>query len=301
MIELIIKAVIDASTPILLGGLGEIFAERSGVINLGLEGIMMLGATAAFIVSLFTGDPLLGIIIALFAGGLMSLVHGFVSISLRGNQIVSGIALSMFGIGLSSLIGDPYIGNRGVTLSPIRIPILSNIPILGPAIFSDDIIVYSTYVLVPIFWFLLYKTKIGLEVRSVGDTPRVAESLGINVYLTRYLCVFFGGMMSGLAGAYLSLSYIPAWTNNMTAGRGWIAVALAAFSLWDPLKAMIGAYLFGSTEALQYFLQPIGLPASILAMLPYLITIIALSVISVKSIREKIGAPKALGEPYPED
>ncbi len=305
VIEMEIEAIMDflsltimAGTPLLLGTLGEIYAERAGILNLGIEGMMIMGAITAFSVNHLTGSILLGVLVAMLVGGLLSLIHAFVSISLRSNQVVSGLALTMFGLGLSGLIGRNYIGIPGKSLKKIPIPGLENIPILGRVIFQQDLLIYLSLILVPILWFLLFRTKTGIIIRSVGEDPSAADAMGINVHLVRYFCVILGGAMAGLSGAYLSLRLAPAWIEGMTAGRGWIVVALTIFAMWNPSRALIGAYLFGGVEVLQFRLQPFGIPPSFLGMLPYLATIVVLLIGSKETLKKKMGAPAALGLPY---
>ena len=306
--EMEMRAIVDfmsltimAGTPLLLGTLGEIFAERAGILNLGVEGMMIMGAVAGFSVTHLTGNILVGVLFAALVGGLLSLIHAFVSITLRSNQVVSGLALTMFGLGLSGLIGRNYIGIPGKSLKVMPIPGLKHIPILGRILFQQDPLIYLSLILVPILWFLLFRTKAGIVIRSVGEDPSVADSMGINVYLIQYLCVILGGALAGLGGAYLSLRLAPAWIEGMTAGRGWIVIALTIFAMWNPSRALIGAYLFGGVEVLQFRLQPLGIPPSLLGMLPYLATIIVLLIGAEETIKKKMGAPAALGLPYSRD
>ncbi len=298
IISSILKAAIRAGTPLLYGTLGEVYAERSGILNLGVEGMMILGAVTGFAVTRVTGNPWLGIAAAAVVGGLSSLIHAVLSITLMANQVVSGLALTMFGLGLSGLIGKPYIGVKIPSISDVKIPLLCEIPIIGPAFFNQDPLVYISYVLVPVLWFILFKTSLGIKIRSVGESPETADSLGVNVSLIRYGCTFFGGVMAGIAGAYLSVVYTPAWIERMTAGRGWIVIALTIFAMWDPLRSAIGSYLFGGVDALQYHLQPYGISPSLLGMLPFILTIVVLIFGAEETIRKKMGAPAALGIPY---
>ncbi len=294
-----LRAAIPAGTPLLLGTLGEIYAERSGVLNLGVEGMMIMGAVTGFGVTLTTGNVWLGIAVAALVGGLLALVHAFVSITLRANQVVSGLALTMFGSGLSGLIGKRYVGiPLPFRLRSLSIPLLSDIPILGPVLFRHDPLVYLSLALVPLLWFVLFKTRAGISIRSVGEAPATADALGVNVYLVRYLCVFFGGILAGLGGAYLSVVYAPAWVEGMTAGAGWIVIALTIFAMWSPTRALVGAYLFGGVKVLQYRLQPLGISPNLLNMLPFIFTIIVLLAGTGEVIRKRIGAPSALGIPY---
>lgn len=294
-----LKAAIPAGTPLLLGTLGEIYAERSGVLNLGVEGMMIMGAVTGFGVTLATGNAWLGITAAALMGGLLALIHAFLSITLRANQVVSGLALTMFGLGLSGMIGKRYVGTPlPCRLRSAPIPMLKDIPFLGPILFQHDPLVYLSLVLVPLLWFLLFKTRAGISIRSVGESPATADALGVNVFLVRYLCVFFGGLLAGLGGAYLSVVYAPAWIEGMTAGAGWIVVALTIFAMWSPTRALVGAYLFGGVKVLQYRLQPLGLSPNLLNMLPFIFTIIVLLAGTSEVIRKRIGAPSALGVPY---
>ncbi len=294
-----LKAAIPAGTPLLLGTLGEIYAERSGVLNLGVEGMMIMGAVTSFGMTLSTGNPWLGLAMAALVGGLMALIHAFLSITLRANQVVSGLALTMFGLGMSGMLGKKYIGTPlPCRLRATPIPLLKDIPFLGPILFQHDALVYLSLALVPILWFVLFKTKVGISIRSVGEAPATADAMGVNVFLVRYLCVLFGGVLAGLGGAYLSIVYAPAWIEGMTAGAGWIVIALTIFAMWSPTRALLGAYLFGGVKVLQYRLQPLGISPNLLNMLPFIFTIIVLLAGTREVIRERIGAPSALGVPY---
>jgi simple sugar transport system permease protein len=294
-----LRAAIPAGTPLLLGTLGEIYAERSGVLNLGVEGMMIMGAVAGFGTTLATGSPWLGLAMAALVGGLLALIHAFVSITLRANQVVSGLALTMFGLGLSGLIGKRYVGTPlPFRLRSFPIPVLSDIPILGPLLFQHDPLVYVSLALVPLLWLILFRTRAGISIRSVGESPATADALGVNVYLVRYLCVFLGGILAGLGGAYLSVVYAPAWIEGMTAGAGWIVIALTIFAMWSPTRALLGAYLFGGVKVLQYRLQPLGISPNLLNMLPFTFTIIVLLAGTGEVMRKRIGAPSALGIPY---
>ncbi len=304
MLEFILetlRAAIPAGTPLLFGTLGEIYAERSGIMNLGVEGMMLVGAVMGFSTAFYTGNPWAGIAAAALMGGLLSLIHAFISIHLRGNQVVSGLALTMFGTGLSGLIGRRFIG---VPLPPsaklvgVKIPFLSEVPILGPLLFRFDPLAYIAIFLVPIMWFILYKTSLGINIRSVGEDPATADALGVNVFAIRYLCTFIGGVLAGIGGAYLSIVYTPSWIEGMTAGAGWIVIALTIFSLWSPLRAILGAYLFGGVKVLQYRLQPFGISPNLLNTLPFILTIVVLMFASEEVMRRRIGAPSALGLPY---
>jgi simple sugar transport system permease protein len=269
------------------------------VLNLGVEGMMIMGSVAAFGVAYATGSIWLAVLMAALAGGLLALVHAFASITLRVNQVVSGLALTMLGLGLSGILGKRYIGQPlPVRIDPVNIPILSDLPIIGPLLFRFDPLVYAAMFLVPVLWFVLYRTRWGLSLRSVGESPATADALGVNVVLVRYVAVIFGGMLSGVGGAYLSVVYAPAWIEGMTAGAGWIVIALTIFAMWDPLRALLGAYLFGGVRVLQYRLQPLGISPNLLSMLPFLFTIAVLWVGAGEAMRKHIGAPAALMQPY---
>ena len=294
-----LRAAIPAGTPLLLGTLGEIYAERSGVLNLGVEGMMIMGAVTGFGVTFTTGNVWLGLAMAALVGGLMALVHAFLSITLRANQVVSGLALTMFGLGMSGMIGKRFVGTPlPCRLRAAPIPLLKDIPFLGPVLFQHDPLVYLSLALVPLLWFVLFKTRIGISIRSVGESPATADALGVNVFLVRYACVFFGGLLAGLGGAYLSVVYAPAWIEGMTAGAGWIVIALTIFAMWSPTRALLGAYLFGGVKVLQYRLQPLGISPNLLNMLPFIFTIVVLLAGTGEVMRKRIGAPSALGLPY---
>lgn len=286
-----------ASTPILLATIGEIFAERSGVVNLGVEGIMAVGAVTGVMGAFLTKSPWLGAFFGALGGGLLSLILGLITITWKGMQVPTGLGLFIFGMGFSGVIGSPYVGkNLPYTFSKIKIPILSQIPILGQFLFNQDPFVYLSLILVPLAWFVLFKTKLGLKIRAVGENPSAADMSGVNVFKIRYLCVAIGGTLAGLGGSFMSLSYSPGWTSGMTAGRGWIAIALTIFALWDPLKALFGSWLFGATFSLQFILQRTGIPVNLLGMLPYLLPLLGLILVHIW--KEKLGAPQALMKPY---
>ncbi|RLE58365.1 MAG: ABC transporter permease [Thermoprotei archaeon] len=262
--------------------------------------MMLMGALSGFIVALITGNPWLGLLSAMIVGGLMGALHAFVCISLHANQVISGLALSMLGVGLSGFIGKCFVGiPLKATFGVSPIPLLNKIPILGSILFEHNVIVYISYILAIILWLILHRTKMGIMIKAVGENPAAADAAGVDVYKVRYVCTIFGGVMAGAAGAYLSLAHIPMWVENMTAGRGWIAVAIVVFATWDPLRALLGSYLFGGVEALQYWLQPWGIDPSLLGTLPYIATILVLVIIgSSKRLRRAMSAPSALCKPY---
>ena len=288
-----------AGTPLLLGTLGEIITERSGVLNLGVEGMMAVGAMSAFTVTLITGSPWLGLLAAVLAGALAAGLHAFVCVSLRANQVVSGLALTMLGLGVSGLFGRPFIGRPlPQKLNAVRIPGLAEIPVVGRIFFSQDPLFYLAVVLGILLWILLSRTRWGIQIRSVGENPAAAEVQGVDVARVRYLCVVLGGALAGMAGAHLSLVYSKSWTEGLTGGRGWIVIALTIFALWNPLRAFLGAFLFGCIFVLQYLLQPIGVPPNFLAMMPYLATLAVLLAGGLRKDRRRLLAPAKLGEAY---
>jgi ABC-type uncharacterized transport system permease subunit len=298
LLSVVTRALV-AGTPLLLGTLGELLAERSGVLNLGVEGMMAIGAVTGYLAARASGSPWLGLVVALAGGAIISAVHAFVSISLKANQVVSGLALSMLGLGTASLFGKPYIGQPlPVKLEALRLPLLADIPALGPVLFSRDPVFYLSVLLGLTFWFLVSRTRWGIEVRSVGENPAAADAAGVSVNGLRYLCTLLGGALAGLAGAYLSLAYSNSWMDGMTAGRGWIVIALTIFALWRPARAFLGAYLFGVIFVMQYLLQPLGIPPNLLAMLPYLATLAVLVIGGVRADHRHLAAPAALGEPF---
>lgn len=299
IIAILIRTIV-AGTPLLLGTLGEVVSERSGVLNLGVEGMMAMGAVTGFIVTFQTSNPWLGMLAAAFVGGMMALLHAFVSVTLRGNQTVSGLALTMLGIGLSGLWGKPFIGKPlAVKMEAVSFPLLSDIPVLGRVLFRQDPYFYLSLVLGIAVWFLLKHTSLGINLRSIGENPRAAESQGIKVGLYKYLAVMTGGIFAGLAGAHLSTAYSRSWIEGMVAGRGWIVIALTIFALWEAPRAFLGAYLFGGIFVLQYMLQPLGISPNLLAMLPYLTTLtILLGYGITKAGRRRMHAPARLGEVY---
>ncbi len=298
---LLLSNAVKAGTILLYPTIGEIFSERAGILNLGVEGMMLIGAFFGFMITHITHNPYLGFLAGVMAGGLASLIHAFISITLRGNQIVSGLALTIFGAGFTTFYGQQWINmNLEVSFSPIALPILSSIPFIGDILFKQDIIVYLSYITALVMWFVLYKTTIGINLRAVGENAKASNAMGVSVYKVRYFWTFFGGLMAGAGGAYLTIGYAPFWLDGITAGRGWIAIALVIFAMWDPLKAVLGAYLFGSINALQFQLQAGGttIPSAILNMLPYLVTFIAIVISSIIVKAKHIRPPRELGIPY---
>ncbi|MBW9087449.1 ABC transporter permease [Rhizobium wenxiniae] len=307
MFEAILLTVITASTPLVIAALGELVSERSGVLNLGVEGMMIMGAVAAFATAQLTGSPYLGILGGIIGGGLFSLLFGFLTLTLVANQVATGLALTILGLGLSGQIGEAFVGMPGVRLQPIVIPLLSDIPFFGRVLFSQDLIFYMSVALVfGISWFL-FKSRTGLKMRAIGDNHGSAHALGINVVRTRYLAVLFGGACAGLAGAQLSLVYTPQWVENMSAGRGWIALALVVFASWRPLRVLAGGYLFGAVGIGQLHAQllaqsgGIAIPSQLLSALPYVATIVVLIIISHNRRTTLINTPASLGKPFVPD
>jgi simple sugar transport system permease protein len=310
----ILQAGVASGTVLLFATIGEILAERSGVMNLGVEGMMLLGAMTAFRVAVQTGNPWLGLLAAMAAGGLLALLHGLVTIHLQADQVVSGLTLTFLGTGLALVFGEELSKSGAISLLPtFTIPLLSRIPVLGPILFTDQsVLVYAGYLFVPAVWYYINRTRPGLHLRAVGEFPAAADALGINVARQRYLYVFVGGLLAGLAGATISLAISPGWFSEMTtSGQGWIAIGLVIFAQWDPLRAAGGAYAFGALRRLILDLQGpttlLGLRnpfyynsylGFFLQMLPYAFTIVVLVIGSREAMRKRLGAPAALGTPY---
>ena len=297
MIELII-AVILSSIPILYAATGELVVERSGVLNLGVEGMMLMGAVIASITVIETGNPYLAIFTGAISGVLTSFIFGFFTLVLATNQVATGLALTIFGTGLSGLIGAEYVGKAILRLNPLNLPILHELPILGSVLFSHNILVYFAFIMVFIVsWFLL-KTRLGLILRAVGNNPDSAHALGYSVITIRFVAVMFGGLMAGIGGAFLPLVLTPHWAEGMTAGKGWIALALVVFASWRPLRIPIGALLFSGITVMQLVGQARGwtMPSQFLSMLPYLATIFVLVLISRNKEFSIVNAPASLGK-----
>ncbi|MCJ8506980.1 ABC transporter permease [Rhizobium lemnae] len=303
MIEAILLTIITAATPLVIAAIGELVTERAGVLNLGVEGMMIMGAVCAFAGSYLTGSPLLGVLCGIMGGALFSLLFGFLTLTLVTNQVATGLALTILGLGLSGQIGESFVGIPGVKLQPIVFPVLSDIPFVGPLLFKQDITFYlSIALIIGVNWFL-FKSRTGLKMRAIGDNHGSAHALGINVIRTRYLAVMFGGACAGLAGAQLSLVYTPQWVENMSAGRGWIALALVVFASWRPWRVFAGGYIFGAVGILQLHAQAfgIGVPSQFLSMLPYAVTIVVLIIISHNRRTTLINTPASLGKPFVPD
>ncbi|WP_027059614.1 ABC transporter permease [Mesorhizobium loti] len=296
----IFTGTIVAATPLVLAALGELVVEKSGVLNLGIEGMMLTGAALAFGVAL-AGLPLpLAIVAGVAGGAASSMLFGVLALTFLTNQYAAGLALAIFGSGLSAMIGNGFGNTPIAALGTLHIPVLSDIPLVGPLIFRFDILVYfSLFMVVFIGWFL-YRTKAGLVLRTIGESPQSAHAIGYPVVRIRYLAVLFGGAMAGLAGAYLSVVYTPLWVENMTAGRGWIALALVVFSTWRPYRVLLGAWLFGGMTILQLQGQVLGiaLPSELLSALPYLATIVVLVIISRNRQMLALNFPASLAKPF---
>ena len=296
----ILTAAIKTGTPLLLVALGEMVCEKSGVLNLGQEGMMLMGAVCGFIAAFSTGSLMLGVLAAMAAGMLMSLLFGVISMHLRANQVATGLALTIFGTGLSAFVGSSYVGQTVKGFQGIQIPVLADIPFIGKLLFSHDLLIYVSWVLVLIVGWFCVRTRGGLILRAVGENPHNANAIGLPVLTVRYLAILFGGAMAGLAGSYMSLAYTPMWMENMTGGRGWIALALVVFASWKTKNLVLGAYLFGIASIMHLVLQGLGMKISpsLLAMLPYLATLIVMIFIGSNRMKEKLSTPMSLGQTF---
>ncbi|MGE5641404.1 MAG: ABC transporter permease [Byssovorax cruenta] len=311
---IILQAGVASGTVLLFATIGELFAERSGVLNLGVEGMMLIGAMTAYSVTIKTGNPWIGVLTAMLFAGLISQIHAFIAITLQADQVVSGLALTFLGAGISLVLGEGLSKAGTVSLMPsFSIPLLSQIPVLGPIFFKNQsVLVYIGYLLTPLAWYYINRTRGGLHLRAVGEYPAAADALGISVFKTRYFYVFVGGLLAGLGGATISLAVAPGWFSELTtAGQGWIAVGLVIFAQWDPVRAAVGSYVFGALRRLILDIQgPTVLFGMrnifyynpywgfFLQMLPYAFTVIVLVIGSREAIRKRLGAPAALGDPY---
>lgn len=303
MFQNILLTIVTASTPLLLAAIGELVVERSGVLNLGVEGMMVIGAVCGFAAAFITGNPWIGALAGILAGALLSLLFGFLALSLATNQVATGLSLTLLGIGLSGMIGEGFVGRAGVRLPNLDIPFLTDLPLVGRLLFGQDPLFYVSIALTGAVMWFLFKTRTGLTLRSIGDSHKSAHALGINVLKYRYLAVMFGGACAGLAGAHLSLVYTPQWVENMTAGRGWIALALVVFASWRPWRVIGGAYLFGAVTIGQLHAQALGfgIPSQLLSALPYLATIVVLVLISRDRRLTVMNTPASLAQPFVPD
>lgn len=297
---LLVASLMVASTPILLAAMGELVVEKSGVLNLGVEGMMIVGAISGFIVAVESGSPALGFVAAAAGAAVLALVFGVLTQVFLSNQVATGLGLTLFGLGVSSLMGQGYNGIRPPASPRLDIPVLSDIPFLGPVVFSQHPMVYVSLGLVVGVWWYLRSTRSGLILRAVGESHEAAHALGYSVVGTRFAAIAFGGACAGLGGAFLSLVIVPQWTEGMTAGRGWIALAIVVFASWRAWGVLLGAYLFGGVTVLQLNLQAAGfaIPVELLSMSPYLITILVLVIMSSDRKRAAQSAPASLGRPF---
>ena len=300
LIVQILFAAVKTGTPLLFIALGEVICEKSGVLNLGQEGMMLMGAVVGFLAAYGTGSAGLGVLAAMAMGCIMSLIFAVLVLNLGANQVATGLALTIFGTGLSAFIGSGVVGQTIQGFQPIAIPVLSDIPFIGKILFSHDILVYASFAMTFVLMYIINKTRIGLTLKAVGENPHAANAIGIKVLRVRYLAIMFGGVMAGISGAYMSLVYTPMWVENMTAGRGWIALALVVFASWRVGRIMLGAYLFGLASIMHLVLQGLGLSISpnLLAMLPYVATVVVMVIISADKFKEKLLAPRSLGKPF---
>jgi general nucleoside transport system permease protein len=300
-LEAILLTVITASTPLLLAALGELVVERSGVLNLGVEGMMVMGASCGFVAAILTGSTILGALAGIAAGAALAAVFALMTLGFAANQVASGLALTILGLGLSGLIGADFVGTQRDPAPKLNIAGLTDLPFIGPVLFGEDGFVYASLaLLLGVSWFL-WRTRTGLMLRAIGDNPLSAHALGHKVLRVRLLAILFGGGCAGLAGAYLSLGYTPFWVRGMTAGRGWIALALVVFSSWVPWRLALGAYLFGAVTILQLHAQGFGLgiPSQLMSSLPYLATILVL--VAISRARGRGAGPGSLGTPFVPD
>ncbi len=309
LLSSILSITLRAGTSLIYATLGEIYTERAGILNLGLEGMMLMGAVTAFATVYYTRSLWLAVLVAMLVGAVLAAIHAFLTVTMRANHVVSGLSITLFGSGLASFLGQRLgppdnsnylVGLVGPKFTTFSIPILSDIPVVG-VLFKQDILTYLVYGLVPLSWFFLYKTRYGLSLRAVGENPQTADAMGINVSKVRYIYTLLGGMLVGLGGAHLSLSYTPGWAENITGGRGWIVIALVIFAMWNPARAALGALLFGGINAVQFRLQAAGtsVPPAFLNMLPYLATVLVLVVMTWwEALSKRVGAPAALGQAY---
>ncbi|MDR6770140.1 ABC transporter permease [Azospirillum sp. BE72] len=299
----ILTAMFAAATPLLFAALGELVVEKSGVLNLGVEGMMLVGAVCGFAVTIQTGSAVTGFLVAALAGAATASLFAVLTLFLLANQVATGLALTLFGVGLSALIGQGFVGIPLEGLPKLYIPGLTDLPVVGQALFGQDIMVYLAVAAVPLVHLFLYRTRAGLVLRAVGENHTAAHALGYKVLRIRFLAVLFGGAMAGLGGAFLSMDYTPMWAENMTSGRGWIALALVVFATWKPVRAMLGAWLFGGVTILQLHVQGLGIdvPSQLLSMLPYLATVLVLVLISRDVARIRLNAPACLGKLFHPD
>jgi simple sugar transport system permease protein len=296
----LVTLTLAAGTPLVFAALGELVTEKSGVLNLGVEGMMLVGAVASFAVAATTGSPWLGVAAGIAAAAAVSLIFGVLVLSLMANQVASGLALSLFGLGLSAFVGLPYVSVVIEGIPPLALPWLSDLPVVGRLLFAHNPLVYLSLVLFALVQWFLYRTRAGLVLRAVGESPHSAHAIGYPVVAIRYAAILFGGACAGLAGAYLAVAYTPLWVEGMTAGRGWIALALVVFATWRPWRVLAGAYLFGGVTLAQFQAQALGIDiaSQFLSMLPYVATIVVLALISRDATTIRLNAPASLGRAF---
>ncbi len=299
----ILAAAIAAGTPLVFAALGELVTEKSGVLNLGVEGMMLVGAVAGFAATVASGNPWLGVAAGMAAGATMALIFALLVLQLMANQVAAGLALTLFGVGLSAFVGKPLESVALGSQQTWNIPLLAEIPLLGPVLFRHHLLVYLSWVLLLALSWFLYRSRAGLVLRAVGESPESAHAIGYRVIAIRYVATLFGGAMAGLGGAYLAQFYTPMWVEGLVAGRGWIALALVVFASWRPTRVLLGAYLFGGVTIAQFFAQGSGLavPSQLLSSLPYLATIVVLVLISRDASVIRLNAPVSLGRSYRPD
>lgn len=302
LLSAMLFATIVAGTPLLLVALGEMVCEKSGMLNLGAEGMMSMGAVSAFIFAYTFGSTLLGLVAGMLAGAFLSLIFAFLTVHLMANQVATGLAVAIFGVGLAAFLGKPFETQVLAAIAPTALPWLSQWPVLGAALFTQQWLVYLAWLIFAVLLWVLARTRIGLVLNAVGESPQAANAVGINVVRVRYLAILFGGAMAGLGGAFLSLFHTPMWSEGMVAGKGWIALALVVFATWRPWRVLLGAYLFGGVMIAQLFFQssglPIHVPAHLLSALPYLATIVVLVLISSNLKLIRLNSPASLGKPF---
>ena len=299
VVELVVLT-LAAGTPLVYAALGELVTEKAGVLNLGVEGMMLVGAITSFAVASTSGSPWLGVLAGVAAGAALSAIFAVLALGLLANQVAAGLALSLFGVGLSAFVGKAYVSMVIGGISPLALPWLSDLPLVGKLVFGHNPLVYLSLVLFIGVEHFLYRTRGGLILRAVGEAPGSAHAIGYSVLRIRLCAVLFGGACAGAAGAYLAVAYTPLWTEGMTAGRGWIALALVVFATWRPRRVLAGAYLFGGVTLLTFQAQAggVAVPSQLLAMLPYLATIVVLAIISRDALTIRLNAPASLGRPF---
>lgn len=300
LVTAFLVSVIVAATPLLLAAIGELVVEKVGVLNLGVEGMMLAGAIGAFATAHETGSTVLGVFAGIGAGVALSLLFAVISLTLQANQTATGLALTIFGRGFSALVGAGFVGIPAPTMPKVHIPVLTGIPLIGPVVFGQDVMVYVSLALLALVAWCFRSTHFGLILRAVGDSHDAAHALGYPVIAIRYAAVVFGGALAGVAGAYMSLAYTPMWAQDMTAGRGWVAVALVTFAAWRPFWLLVGAWFFGALGFLGLYVQAIGVafPSALLAAMPYVGTVVVLVLISRDARRIRLHRPAMLGRPF---